>query len=148
MDDIELNPTFAAINGLIPDGLIWKYETVLRGGHVHHTWALIGDVGAIHIWGNRTAWESRPEWIGGIECHYSAAPEYMDPDKPSHDHCWLLGKPCWHDGSSLQFSEGVAPYLPNDDTLERRHHEMVTHMLTRRFRDYLSTPTMKEDSCG
>ena len=97
----------------IPDGMVWKYEAVLRGERLEHLWILSGEHGAVHIWAGLSEWDGRFEWRGGIECHYASAPEYMDADKPSHEHCWILGKPCWHDGSSLYFSENIAPMLPH-----------------------------------
>jgi len=48
---------------------------------------------------------------GGIELHYQIPPDYMDDQAPSHQDCWLLNSPCWHDGSSL----AIEPYKENMD---------------------------------
>lgn len=49
------------------------------------------------------------EPTGGIECHYRAPPGYMADRPPSHNRCWILDAPCWHDGSSLAASEKWIP---------------------------------------
>ena len=133
----------------VEEGLIWKYEVVLRAGRPEHIWCLIGDAGAIHIHASLSEWDGRKEWIGGIECHFASAQDYMDPEKPSHDHCWLLGKPCWHDGTSLGFSEQVAPMLPfphNPDphAMHASAHGYVDGVLRRWFRGHLSQPSGDE----
>lgn len=88
----------------------YEYRFSLRNGRERHDWCLIGDEGAINIWAEPTASAWRDErWFGGIEGH-SATP--LDYSGGHHEHCWLLGKECWHDGSSLQFSEQVEPFLP------------------------------------
>ena len=54
---------------------------------------------------------------GGIEYHYREPPEHMQDEAPSHDHCWLLKAPCWHDGSSTLVTDFWIPRwleAPND----------------------------------
>lgn len=81
-----------------------------------HFWFAKGDMGAAHIWAvqhdpKRAASYGEKYW-GGIECH-SPKPiyEHSEESKPHHDNCWLLEGPCWHDGSSLQFSDEIEPML-------------------------------------
>ncbi len=110
----------------IPDGMVWTYKVVLRGGYITHLWSLANEDGGIHISANISEWtRGGREWMGGCETHYAKCPDYMDPDKPSHEHCWVLGTPCWHDGSSLYFSENVAPMLP--DPWSTKPHEMTDY---------------------
>jgi hypothetical protein len=50
-------------------------------------------------------------YYGGVEVH-SPKPMYDFGDgKPHHENCWLLKAPCWHDGSSLYFSENIEPMI-------------------------------------
>ena len=120
--------------GTIPEGMVWKYEMAMRGDRPEHIWALISDAGAIHIHAMLTELGGRYEWLGGIEVHSSTPFEYSKAE-PSHDRCWLLGKPCWHDGTSLGFSEGVADMLPNAfepwkaHEMQPYHHSYVTGVL-------------------
>lgn len=85
------------------------------GEHGRHIWTLKGPKGAIHIW----AMENSEEWVaifgdrfsGGVERH-SPTPVYSFDTAPHQEHCWLLEGPCYHDGTSLYFSENIAPMLP------------------------------------
>lgn len=63
------------------------------------TWSLIGRHGGVHAHMRRYNEEETPS--GGIELHYRTPPDYMDDQAPTHQDCWLLNGPCWHDGSSL-----------------------------------------------
>lgn len=118
----------------VPEGMVWVYKAVVRGGRVMHLWSLANEDGGIHISANIIDWQGSREWIGGCETHYAKCPDYMNPDVPTHEHCWLLGAPCWHDGSSLYFSENVAPMLPNPwdvspHHMAERHHQAVSYEL-------------------
>lgn len=115
----------------VPDGMVWTYQAVNRGGRVTHLWSLANEQGGIHISASISEFEGSREWLGGCETHYAKCPDYMDPGKPSYEHCWVLGAPCWHDGSSLYFSENVAPLLPNPwdvapHHMADRHHDAVS----------------------
>lgn len=86
-----------------------------EGDVTRHMWTLVGPNGAVHIWAepNDPAVAARygELYYGGIEVH-SRTPLYdFGSKEPSHTDCWLLKCPCWHDGSSLQFSEQVEPFL-------------------------------------
>lgn len=127
--------------GDIAEGLVWKYEVVIRGNRPEHVWALIGERGAIHIWARLCDYGSQNEWLGGIEVH-SAEPFEYSKAEPDHERCWLLHKPCWHDGTSLGFSEGVADMLPHPyepwkaHEMQPRHHGYVTGVLRRWYRQH------------
>lgn len=66
---------------------------------------VVDEVGGIHFWTQL----SRSE-ICGIEQHgRKPLYDWSDPKVPDNNDCWLLGGPCWHDGSSLVAEE---VYLP------------------------------------
>ena len=131
----------------IPDGLIWQYQMIIRAGHLSHCWSIKGDRGGIHV----NAWWSdfggrSDHWIGGVEGHSPVPQEYSPDSPPSQEHCWLLEKPCWHDGSSLQFSEQIAPYLPHENrAMGWPEHRDVLAVMLSRYRSWLpelsTTPT-------
>lgn len=70
-------------------------------------WALRGPEGGVHIWRRPS-----PDFghYGGIEIHSKKQLYDFDP-KPTHENCWLLGCPCYHDGSSLYFETNIKPLL-------------------------------------
>lgn len=80
-----------------------------------HDWCLIHKSGAINIWAEPYSREAGfgERWFGGVECHWASPPSCLRSDKPSQEHCWLINRPCWHDGSSLFFSERIEPHLPD-----------------------------------
>jgi len=103
---------------VVPIGATMGYEVHDDGaGRLQHNWWIKSDDGGIHIWACLAKLAGWPdEWLGGVEAHYAAVPDsyggWFDPAKPSHEDCWLLKGPCWHDGSSLYFSEQIAPRMP------------------------------------
>jgi len=121
----------------IPEGHRFEYREVTTSAGLGLLWALVTDKGAIHIWARPDTYEHRRrDWMGGIEVHYASAPDYMIADKPSHDRCWLLDKPCWHDGSSLYFSEYIADFLPRQGgKLDDYVHRSMLGILTSWHRD-------------
>lgn len=76
-----------------------------------HIWACQNELGGVHIWAQLYQHSNLSEqYYGGIEVH-SPKPLY-DPTEPhSHDSCWLIGGPCWHDGSGLAFEDHVLPLI-------------------------------------
>ncbi len=99
-----------------------KYEYTFRYGDVVHTWSVVGVKGVVHL--HITASTDRSPAHGGIEIHYRQPPDCMKDQPPTHDNCWLLNQPCWHDGSSLQVEETWIPLWNNlgddhDAMLER-----------------------------
>jgi len=81
-------------------------------------WAVVGSLGGVHVWAQRLPettlalgsglWDY--PFYGGVEVHRRTPAEY-DGSEPSHKECWLLDGPCWHDGSSLYFSDHMSPTL-------------------------------------
>lgn len=120
----------------LPEGVAWVYQTTVRGGRLYHQWQLNGPRGGIHVdaWFTGRSDYTGRSWIGGIEGHSPIPQSDYDEQKgEDHAHCWLIGGPCWHDGSSLQFSEEIAPYLPIEDRVmgEHQHAEVMRVMLSR-----------------
>lgn len=70
-------------------------------------WAVIGERGAVHFW----KFNHHPR-LGGVEEHRKEPADYQRGDRPSHDVCFLLDGPCWHDGSSL-YADTFFPILEN-----------------------------------
>jgi hypothetical protein len=131
----------SALTGFDPSR--FEYRFSVRDGHERHDWIASGGHGAINIWAEPHSTRSYGErWFGGIECH-SPKPLYeSDNDKPHHELCWLLLKPCWHDGSSLQFSEQVEERLPEPRGMPISGHilEQLRPLLRSRYRTWLSEP--------
>jgi hypothetical protein len=130
----KLSQLHQRINEIMPESAVWSYQQTLRGERITHQWSLATKDGGVHIHGWRVDGGDWREWMGGVECHWSSAPEWALGDKPSHQHCWLLSAPCWHDGTSLYFSERIADTLPFTDELEDRHHENIAHELAYWYR--------------
>ena len=119
----------------IPEEMTWQYRQLLRGGYWTHTWVLHGKKGAIHI----DAFLSvnlrghHGDWLGGIECHTPC-----EEGEANHKHCWVLGGPCKHDGSSLQFAEQLAPIMPyslgeKPNEMDASVHRSVTYVMLDRY---------------
>ena len=81
------------------------------------TWSAVGPAGGIHIWAQTHSQDAQRTYgeyfYGGVEVHFRKSP--YGEEKPHNDHCWLLKGPCWHDGSSLYFSERIEPLLRCSD---------------------------------
>jgi len=90
-----------------------KYEFSIRNGHEYHDWSVIARHIGIHLhiidMGEDDGKEAGERYSGGIEIHYRQPPDYMKDEAPSHDNCWLLKAPCWHDGSSMQVTDKWIP---------------------------------------
>ena len=76
-------------------------------------WWLKGEHGGCHIWAQFTVPnELNPDgFYGGIEVHHPTKVYEFLPDEAPIEECWLTGKPCWPDGSSLQFEERIKPMI-------------------------------------
>lgn len=80
-------------------------------------WIVVGNGGAIdfHCSHGGTDIARRFGRSGGVEFHYRHPEDYMSAEYPcTHDHCWILGGKCWHDGTSLWASEYWVPLLERD----------------------------------
>lgn len=123
------------------------YSYIAPEGKINcHTWTAVGQKGGIHIWAEPTpvGMSFRSEqYYGGIEKH-SKAPMYsFNADKPDHSECWLLKCPCWHDGSSLYFSERIEPLLRDVETPFPDHiHEYMNRIM----HDWYSSHFLVEDA--
>ena len=89
-----------------------KYEYEPNFGIGRHTWSVCGARIGAHLHISDIGEERGREYgrySGGIEIHYRTPPEYMKNDAPTSINCWLIGGPCWHDGSSMQATEKWIP---------------------------------------
>lgn len=104
---------------------VCKYETWHEGKT--HVWSCSSPEFAIHVHitdaGERGYGLGRH--YGGIEQHSATPPDYMAGSSPSHEHCWLLNGPCWHDGSSLYASEVIIPFWREDPTNNERMFDFI-----------------------
>jgi len=121
------------------DELTYGYEA----HYGRHIWFVKGEYGAVHVWAQRHTDDIIKQfgdrYFGGIECH-SRVPMYEG--QGSHDDCWLLKGPCYHDGSSLQFSEQIEPYLPADPSLLDPENPLITSILHDRYVYWLEGPAL------
>ena len=90
--------------------LTYNYKPA-EGENRRHIWSVVGPAGGVHIWAapSPDGFGFDERYFGGVEVH-SRKPMYGE-GPPHHECCWLLDAPCWHDGSSLYFSENIAPIL-------------------------------------
>lgn len=110
-----------------------------RYGKPCHLWSALTDVAGIHLHITDLGAEYEDKYAGlrysgGIEIHRRAPPDYQQGEPPTHDDCWLLKAPCWHDGSSLQATEFWIPRwldAPHD-------HERMFGMLNRDLEERLA----------
>lgn len=117
-----------------------KYVWTAPYTAVSHQWSFIGPLGGISFSASIMP-EDSPHFMGpscGLEFHHSSRAAHVTgairTDAPSHSPCWLLGEPCWHDGTSLYATEHVWPYVEHllkigDHQAIFRHleHEYVRH---------------------
>lgn len=113
----------------------------------HHTWWIKGPSGGVHVWARKAPLAGFPtEWIGGVEVHHAHCPDnsgWFNQNAPSQSNCWLLNAPCWHDGSSLYFSERIAPRMrhPDADTandFDQLPHNFIGFVLVDWFQDKIA----------
>lgn len=95
--------------------LVYEYVPP-KNDVTRHMWTAVGDNGGVHIWAEPTPEGFRwgEKFYGGIEVHSKTRLYEFGDGSPDHDTCWLLGCPCWHDGSSLYFSERIEPILRSE----------------------------------
>ena len=103
-----------------------------EGEITRHMWTAVGPNGAVHVWAEPTSNGFRDErYYGGVEVH-SPKPIYESvwAQEPSHTDCWLLHGPCWHDGTSLYFSERIEPVIRHDEPPFGEHvHSYINAIL-------------------
>lgn len=85
----------------LPRTYRYQYRLSLRYGSWAHSYELVGRHGALHLHINDMGEKHADRYSAGLEIHYRSPPEYMDDKPPTHDECWLMKCPCWHDGTTL-----------------------------------------------
>jgi hypothetical protein len=111
----------------LPREYRYVYKLWLFAGHWKHNYHLVGRWGGLnfHItdFGEERLAAIPDRYSAGLECHYRQPPDYMRNDPPSHDCCWLLKAPCWHDGTSIYAQETLLPLFDGKD-----HVRMFVHL--------------------
>lgn len=90
----------------------YKYTATLFAGKWRHDYQIIGRHGGMnfHVDDFGESNKHFPQrYSAGLEIHYREPPAYMDDQPPSHDMCWLLRCPCWHDGTTAYAEEALLP---------------------------------------
>lgn len=111
----------------LPTDLPRRYRYQLRVHLFANLWRydyeLIGACGGLnlHISGPHV-YDNSEHWSAGLELH-SRTP-LVENTPPSHDECWLLKCPCWHDGTSSYAQEHFLPMVLSGDH-ERVLREMI-----------------------
>lgn len=82
-----------------------KYKWSKPWSAVYHQWSLRGPYGGLHLSINIV---EGYEATAGLEFHHNYDPS-GGQEAAHHKDCWLIGGPCWHDGTSLYASETVWP---------------------------------------
>jgi len=103
-----------------------EYTYTRRHGNPLHRWSTLTYAAGAHVWISDLGEQHEEKYpgmryTGGIEIHYRIPPDYMRDQPPTHDDCFLLKAPCWHDGSSLQASEF---WIPRWLTMQNDHDAM------------------------
>jgi len=103
----------------LPNDLTRRYRYRLRvdffAGSWRYDYSLIGAKGGmnLHVTGPHH-YDNSDHWSAGLETH-SRTPLYDDDAPPSHDECWLLKCPCWHDGTSSYAQDTYLPMVLRAD---------------------------------
>jgi hypothetical protein len=106
-----------------------KYTYNPNMGYPKHDWSLIGEFGGL----NFHATIVKGEASCGLEIH-----KFFGQGAPSHTPCWLLGAPCWHDGTSMYAMDTlwlmIEPYLKSGehDTIFKLLEVEATRFLERK----------------
>ena len=95
----------------LPRRYRYNYRRWLFAGNWNESYELVGCKGGLHFHvvdlGAEHGEKYGQRFSCGLEMH-SRTPLYGD-DPPSHDECWLLKCPCWHDGTSLYAQKTLLP---------------------------------------
>ena len=84
-----------------------KYTYTVPYNAPRHMWQLVGPKGGVHFTANISKEYGD---TCGLEFH-GRAPFYCEEVAPTDVSCWLIGGPCWHDGTSLYASETLWPMI-------------------------------------
>ena len=105
---------------------------------VRHQWEFVGPEGGIHLhvsigdpkYGDPSC---------GLEFHRASWSMRRPPeDAPSQTKCWLIGGPCWHDGTSMYASEHVWPLVK--PLLRENNHEAIFRFLESEYDAHFGKP--------
>lgn len=120
-----------------------KYTCEMQHGRLSHTWSLRGPEGGVHFhfseWTGPDADERTQKYGGptaGLEIHRLSPAEYQKNDAPSHAPCWLLGAPCWHDGTSAYATDQLLPIIQS----LHGDHPAIFSVLEREYLDHFEGP--------
>jgi len=87
-----------------------------------HMWQLVGAKGGVHF--TATFYKAGEYPTCGLEMHFREPP---DDSAPSQTNCWLIGGPCWHEGTSLYASETLWPQIK--PYLREQNHNAIFDIL-------------------
>lgn len=104
-----------------------KYTWAKPFMSVRHQWELVGPDGGLHFHVSLTPGYD-PSC--GLEIHKTSK---QRDEAPSQINCWLVGGPCWHDGTSLYASEHLWPLI--QAYLRTGDHDMIFSILEREADD-------------
>ena len=98
-----------------------KYTFDPAFGSDRHNWQLVGEKGGLNfhvsILENKQYGPS-----AGLEFH-----SFAGKGSPSHTPCWLLGGPCWHDGTSSYAMDTLWPVI--EPMLAAGEHRTIFRVL-------------------
>lgn len=80
-----------------------------------HRWEIVGARAGAHLSIRPYKSGDKIEHSAGLEMHYRNPPAYMGDCAPSHNRCFLLEGPCWHDGTSMYAQERFVPLFLDGD---------------------------------
>lgn len=93
---------------MLNDDYTYEYRETFRLGRWTYWYQIVGRHGGVHL--HISHWGDNPDdYTAGLEYHYRVPPDYMATKPPSHNQCFLLESPCWHDGTSMY---AMDHYLP------------------------------------
>lgn len=118
-----------------------KYTCIMQFGTLNHSWSLRGPAGGVHFHYQEWIDPERSAQFGGptagLEIHRLQPAEYQQDQAASHAPCWLLGAPCWHDGTSAYATDTLLPIIRSMGS----DHPSIFALLEREYVDYLEKET-------
>lgn len=91
----------------LPRHYRYRMEAHFQFGTWKYSYEIIGEHGGAHLHvAGPHVYDGGQHWTAGLELH-SRKPLYSGP--PSHDKCWLIKCPCWHDGISSYAQDHFLP---------------------------------------
>jgi hypothetical protein len=100
-----------------------KYIYSSPMSYARHNWELVGPDGGITFHFTEV---KGYETTAGLEFHHTTG-----EGAPDHCPCPLLGRPCWHDGTSLYATETVLPLVMF--YLKKSDHKEIFQILEREY---------------